>query len=51
MQKEKGEAEDEMVRQHHRLKEHEFEPTLGDSEGQTNLACCSPWSHRELDMA
>ena len=20
--------------------------TLGDSEGQRNLACCSPWSHR-----
>ena len=31
--KEKGTAEDEM-RQHHRLKGHEFEQTLGDSGGQ-----------------
>ena len=21
----------------------------GDSEGQENLACCSPWGHKELD--
>ena len=24
--------------------------TLGDSEGQGNVACCSPWDHRESDM-
>ena len=41
-QKEKGQTEDEMVRQHHQLHEHEFEQTLGDSEGQGRLACCSP---------
>ena len=29
----KGTAEDEMVGWHHRLNGHEFEPTLGDSEG------------------
>ena len=23
--------------------------TLGDSEGQGSLACCSPWGHKELD--
>ena len=28
---------------------HEFEQTLGDSEGQGNLACCSPLGHRESD--
>ena len=28
-QKEKGEAEDEMVRKHHQLNGHEFEETLG----------------------
>ena len=27
----------------------EFEQTLGDGEGQGNLACCSPWDHTELD--
>ena len=31
---------------HHELNAHEFEPTLGDSEGQGGLACCSPWGHR-----
>ena len=24
---------------------------LGDSEGQESLVCCSPWSHKELDIA
>ena len=33
-QKEKGPAENEMARWHHRLHGHEFEQTLGDSEGQ-----------------
>ena len=28
----------------------EFEQTLGDGRGQGSLACCSPWSHKELDM-
>ena len=25
---------------------HEFEQTVGDSEGQGSLACCSPWNHK-----
>ena len=29
---------------------HEFGQTLGDSEGQGSLACCSPWGPKELDM-
>ena len=33
-------TEDEMVGWHHRLKGHEFEQALGDSEGQGNLVCC-----------
>ena len=37
-------AEDEMVGWHHRLKEHEFEQTLGDSEGQGSLAVL--WAQR-----
>ena len=49
-QKEKGAMEDEMVRQHHQLSGHEFEQTLGDSEGQRLLVCCSPWGHRESEM-
>ena len=32
-QEEKGTAENEMVGWHHRLKGHEFEQALGDSEG------------------
>ena len=47
--KEKGEAEDEMVRQHHRLNGPEFEQTLGDGEGQESLACCNPWGRKESD--
>ena len=39
-----------MVGWHYRLYGHEFEQTLGDGEGQENLACCSPWGHKELDM-
>ena len=27
---------------------HESEQTLGDSEEQGSLACCSPWCHKEL---
>ena len=46
----KGAAEDEMVRQYHRLNGHEFVQTLGDSGGQSSLAYCSPWDHKELDM-
>ena len=43
-------AEDEVVRQHHRLNGHESEHTPGDCEGQGNLVCCSPWDHKELNM-
>ena len=39
-------AEDEIVREHHRLNGHEFEQTPRDSEVQGNLACCSPWGCR-----
>ena len=35
---------------HHQLNGHEFEQTLGDSEGYGSLACCSPWGHNESDM-
>ena len=46
---EKGTTEDEMIGWHHQLNGHEFEQTLGDSEGQGRLACCIPWGHKELD--
>ena len=42
-------AEDEMVRKHHLLNEHEFEQTLGDSEGQGSRACYSPWGCKESE--
>ena len=41
---------DEMVGWHHQLNGCESEQTLGDSEGQGSLACCSPWGHKESDM-
>ena len=40
-EQEKEATEDEMIGWHHRLSRHEFEQTLGDSEGQESLACCS----------
>ena len=43
-------AEDQMVRQHHKLNGHEFEQTLGDSGGQGSLACYSSWGGKESDM-
>ena len=42
-------TEDEMVGWHHQLNGHELGQTLGDSEGQGSLACCSPWGHKESD--
>ena len=42
-------TEDEMVGWYHRLNGHEFEQAQGDGEGQGSLACCNPWSHKELD--
>ena len=49
-QEEKGATEDELVGWHHRLKEHEFEQTQGDSEEQDSLVCCSLQGHKESDM-
>ena len=33
---------------HHWLNGHEFEQTLGDSEGQGRLVCCSPWGSQRV---
>ena len=49
-QEEKGVTEDETVGWHHQLSGHMFEQTLGDSEGQGSLACCSLWGHKESGM-
>ena len=49
-QEEKGAAKDEMVGWHLWLSGHEFEQTLGDSEGQGSLVCCSSWGRKESDM-
>ena len=43
-------TENEMAGGHHWLNGHEFEQTMGDSEGQGSLVCCSPWGCKELDM-
>ena len=42
-------TEDEMVGWHHPLNGHESEQTLGDSEEQGSLVCCSLWGHKESD--
>ena len=47
---EKGTTEDKMVGWHHRLDWHESVQALGDGDRQRpGLACCSPWSRKELD--
>ena len=47
---EKGQTEEEMFGWHHWLNGHEFEQTLGNSEGQGSLACCCPWGGKESNM-
>ena len=39
-----------MVGWHYQRNAHVFEQTLGDGEGQANLACFSSWGCKELDM-
>ena len=36
-----------MVRLHHKINGNEFQQTLGDSEGQGSLACCSPLGRKK----
>ena len=48
-QEEKGATEVEMVRWHHWLNGHEFEPDAGVGGGQGSMVCCSPWGCKELD--
>ena len=38
-----------MVGWHYQLNGHESEQTLGESEGQGSLVCCSSWGYKELD--
>ena len=40
-----------MVGWHHWLNGHESEQPPGVGDGQESLVCCSPWGHKELDMA
>ena len=53
-QEEKGTTEDEMAGWHHWLHHwlngHEFEQAPGVGDGQGDLACCSSWGHKVLDM-
>ena len=41
---------DEMVGWHHQHNGHGFGWTLGVSDGEGGLACCSSCGHKELDM-
>ena len=49
-QKEKREAEDELLGWHYQFDGHEFGQTLGDGEGQGGLMCCNPWGRKESNM-
>ena len=46
----RGATEGEMAKQHPWLNARESEQTLGDTEGQGSLACCSQQGLKELDM-
>ena len=48
-QEQKGTTEDEMVGWRHWFKEHEFEQTPEDSDGQGSPKCCSPWGCKGSD--
>ena len=50
-QKEKRATEDEMDGWHHWPNGHGLGKTPGNGGGQESLECCSPWGHKELDMA
>ena len=39
-----------MVGWHHQFSGHEFEHAPGAGDGQGSLACCSPWSCKQLNM-
>ena len=39
-----------MIRWYYQLRGNEVEETLGASEGQGSLVCCSPWGYKQLDM-
>ena len=38
-----------MVGWHHQINGQELDQSPGDGEGQGSLACCSPWSRKEVD--
>ena len=44
-------TEAEMVGWHNHLYGLEFEHVPRGSDGQGNLACCSPWGHKESDTS
>ena len=43
-------GEDETAGWHHRCNGYELGQTMGDSERQGGLVCCSPWGQKESDM-
>ena len=44
-------TEDEKVGWHHQFHGREFEQTVGDSEVQGSLVCCSSWGSQKLDTS
>ena len=48
-QEEKGVTKNEIGGWHHCFNGYVSEQTLGDSEGQGSLVCCSTWGHKKSD--
>ena len=51
LMKVKRALEDEIAGWHRQCNGHELGQTLEDGEGQRGMVCCSPWGHKESDMA
>ena len=44
-------TDDKTVGWYHQLNGHKFEQTLGNSEGQGSLVCCSSWGHSQTRLS
>ena len=49
-QDEKGTTEDEMIRWHHQLEQHEFKEVLGVGDGQESMTCCRKWGVTKFEL-
>ena len=49
-QEETRTTEDEMIRWHHQLEQHEFKEVLGVGDGQESMTCCRKWGVTKFEL-